>query len=406
MLDLASILKQETSSGNAIKEQKGFVCLFQTTECKELITEASNFEGEIPPRFIELKKESFKQFSNPEAIEVIAIELNESNDVSADAEKYSHHIPNSASVVIIGKEDSISTIRNLKALGFYYLFWPVTKQELIDFLKSVKENRQRSAGISKSRKAKQISFIGCKGGVGTTLLCAETASLFALEKNMSSVVVDNAYQGGNIDIMLGYEKFEKRDIRPGSMAVNLDETSAQALLRKQHPTLSVLSLTSSDIENTDLKDYTKTVAGYVSQGSNFVFEDISSNASMIYSNQDLVEISDCIILVFSATVAALRDAAKIKKKLDSAIDEGSSKRILTVLNHNQPEANASINLEDIEKFLNCKVDIEVPFVKKLDQQILSGKKLINQNNKASKAIRQLSALILGEEKKKRFFSFG
>lgn len=408
MLDLASILKQDNGKIGTpkLKAQQEVVCFYQTSECKSLITEASNFEGIAPPQFLELKKDTLKQLTSNERVEIVLLELNESEDVSAEAEKFSHYLPNQASVVVIGKEDSISTIRNLKNLGFYYLFWPVNKQEFIDFFTSVKENRERSAGISKSRKAKQISFIGCKGGVGTTLLCAETASYFANKKNMSSVLVDNAYQGGNVDIMLGFEKFEKRDVRPGSMAVNLDETSAQSLLRKQTPMLSVLSLTSSDLENTDLKDYTKTVAGYVSQSRNFIFEDVSANASMIYSKSDLLDISDCIVLVFSPTVSALREAAKIKSGLMGSLDESAALRVITVLNYTQPEANASINLEDVEKYLNGKVDIIIPFVKKLDQQILSGKNLVSQRNKASKAIEQLSALILGEEQKKRLFPFG
>jgi pilus assembly protein CpaE len=406
MLDLATILKQDNGKSGSAKAQHEVVCFYQTLECKSLITEASNFEGIVPPRFLELKKDTLKQLTNNERVEIVLLELNESDDVSAEAEKFSHYLPNQASVVVIGNEDSIITIRNLKNLGFYYLFWPVNKQEFIDFFTSVKENRQRSVGISKSRKAKQITFVGSKGGVGTTLLCAETAGYFANKKNMSSVVVDNAYQGGNIDIMLGFEKFEKREVRPGSMAVNLDETSAQALLKKQTPMLSVLSLTSSDLENTDLKDYTKTVAGYVSQSHNFVFEDVSSNASMVYSKSDLVDISDCIVLVFTPTVSALRDAAKIKKTLSSTIGEESPMRIITVLNYTQPEANASINHEDVEKYLDCKVDIVIPFVKKLDQQVLVGRGIMSQRNKASKGIEQLSALILGEERKKRLSFFG
>jgi pilus assembly protein CpaE len=406
MLDLATLLKKDDTVIGSAKTSQELICFYQTEECKRLITEASNFEGQIPPQFTELKTESLKKLSKNEKVEVVIVELNESEDISKEAEKFSHYLPNQASVVIIGKEDSISTIRNLKALGFYYLFWPVTKTELIDFFHSVRENRTRSAGISKSRKAKQITFLGAKGGVGNTLLCAEIASYFAHKKNMSSVIVDNAYQGGNMDIMLGFEKFEKRDVRPGSMAVNLDETSAQALLKKQSPMLSVLSLTSSDLENTDLKDYTKTVAGYVSQSTNFVFEDISANASMVYSEKELVEISDCLVLVFTPTVAALRDAAAIKKKLESATDDSDSLRLITVLNHNLPESNATISVEDVRKYLDRDVDVVVPFIKKLDQQILTGKKIIEQRNKATKSVKDLGALILGEQEKKKLFSFG
>lgn len=403
MLDLATILKQDGKSSKSDKAQQGVVCFYQTEECLSLVKEASKFEGVSLPQFIELKKESLKALTNNSVVEVVILELNESDDVSTEAEKFSHFLPNQASVIVIGKEDSISTIRNLKALGFYYLFWPATKSEFSDFVQSVKDNRSRSVGISKSRKAKQVTFIGCKGGVGATLLCAETAYYFSSQKKVNSVVVDNAYQGGNIDIMLGLEGFEKRDVRPGSMAVNLDENSAQSLLKKQSPTLSVLSLTSSDLENTDLKDYTKTVAGYVSESVNFIFEDVSSGAAMIYSSKDIADISDCIVLVFSPSVSALREATMIKKRIEEKLEENSPIRLLTVMNYTMPESSASVDQEDVKKYLGKPADIVLPFVKKLDHQILSGKKLLDQKNKASKSIKELGALILGEEKKRRLF---
>ncbi|MDN3683471.1 hypothetical protein QW180_02055 [Vibrio sinaloensis] len=74
--------------------------------------------------------------------------------------RISHLLPNSASVIVIGSEDAISTIRNLKAMGFYYLFWPVSKEELIDFVKNVSDNRQRNAGLGKAREAKKVAFFG------------------------------------------------------------------------------------------------------------------------------------------------------------------------------------------------------------------------------------------------------
>jgi len=405
MFDLVDILKkdgfeEEKQQQNEITS----VFFYQTEKCQILVKEAYGFEGLVAPAIVHNSDENIKEHVRNESIEIVVIELNESVNISLDAERISHLLPNDASVIVIGSEDAISTIRNLKKMGFYYLFWPITKHELIEFVVSVHENRNRNKGLGKKRKAKQISVIGAKGGVGTTLICTEIASLMSEVKKSSCVIVDNDYHGGNLDIMMGMEKFEKRQIRPGAFATTLDNTSAQSMLVKHTNMLSILSLTSDSLSNAEIKEYTKTVVEHVAGDYNFIIDDLSSIARQNFDKQELVELSDCVILVFSPTVSSLRDAARIKQQLEDESGE-KSLRMYLALNYSIPDASATISVKEAEKYLRQEVDIVIPFIKKLDALILEHKRMIKVGGKAAAGIRKLTSFIIGEDEKKRFSLF-
>ncbi len=402
MFDLVDILKKGEVPKTEKQQEITSVLFYQTEKCHSLVKEAYRFEGLVPPVLVENSDEHIKEHVRNEHIEIVIIELNESTNVSRDAERIGHLLPNEASVIVIGSEDAISTIRNLKLMGFYYLFWPITKQELIEFVLSVHDNRHSNRGLGKKRKAKQISVLGCKGGVGTTFVCSEIAYLLSEKKNSSCVVVDNDYFGGNLDIMLGMEKFEKRQIRAGAFATTLDPTSAQSMLNKSSKLLSVLSLTPSlGMGCADVKEYTRTVADQVSENVNFLVEDLSSIAQPSFDYKMLAEESDCMILVFSPTVSALREAARIRQRVMDNKD-GNSSRLYLVMNRVIPDSSATVTLDEVEKYLHQPVDVVIPYIKKLDSMILDNKKICQSGGKPEKALYRLISLIVGEDEKKGF----
>lgn len=404
-MDLIDILNKKVSQTHSTTGIRSVV-FYQTEECKTLIREACNFEGFNLPEFQPLTDENVTEFSKGEDIELIIVELNESPDLVVDAERICHLIPNTASVIIVGKEDSISTIRRLRSLVLYYLFWPVTKEEFIDFALGVYRNREANNGVGLTRKAKQISFIGCKGGVGNTFICAEIGRYLSSERHASCVLIDNAYHGGNMDIMLGIEGFEKREIRAGSQVLNLDEAASQSLLKKQSSSLAVLSLTSNDMEVEELKQFTKSASGHISQTSNFLLEDLSNTSSLIYSVKELVEVSNCIVLTFSPSVSSLREAGLFKRKLDDSMGLDNTLRVILVMNNSLANGDATVTQQEAEKYLKSPIDIVIPHIKKLDFKLMEGKSIISMGGKPARTLETLGALILGEEVKASTSWFG
>ena len=395
MFDLVDILKSNQSK-EIEPEKITSVLFYQTEQCQNLVLESYRFEGILEPVVALNNDDEISEHVRLQNVEIVIIELNDSKNITKDAERISHLLPSHASVIVIGSEDAISTIRNLKGLGFYYLFWPITKQELIDFVRSVHDNRERNRGPGQNRRAKRVSVLGAKGGVGTTAITAELSYLLSADKHASCVVVDHNYTSGNIDIMLGIQKFEKRRIQKGAFTESIDLSSARSLLTKQSDLLSLLALTSNDLSHDEITDYHRTVIDIIMSECNFVIEDMSASCGQVHESKYTWINSDCIILVTSSTVSSLRDAGRIKLIIDN-IPLSQRPRLLLVVNHPLPEKYASVTLPEIEKFLGLKADVVIPFIGNFGDVILNGKRLAKLSHKSAQAMKSLASLVVGEK---------
>lgn len=393
MLDLVELLKPSDSSE---PESQGLssVLFYQTEVCRVLVQEAFTFEGLMVPKLLENQDEVIKKHARGSTLEIVIVELNVSDNVTEDMRRISHLLPNSASVIVVGSEDAISTIRNLKEMGFYYLFWPVSKQELIDFVKNVSDNRQRNSGLGKARDAKKVAFWGANGGVGTSLLVSEVSSELSTNKNSSCVVIDHDFVGGSLDILLGLKKFDKKDIPPGALTANLDASYALNMTQKITPMLSILSVQSRDLNEIQMKEYVRTLSEELSEQTNFLIGDLSRSVN---SKQDLecsANECDAIVLVMEPTVSSLRDASRICMQLQKLETKA---RIIVVVNHTFPEKHATVTREEIEKYLRRPIDVVCPFDSQISKAIFAGKHLHELKLPISKSIKQITAALLGEK---------
>ncbi|MFT2099119.1 AAA family ATPase [Marinomonas sp. 2405UD66-6] len=397
MFDLVDSLKKVKKADPISAEKISTVLFFQTEKCKELVQEAYRFEGIAPPSIAKNTEDDIVDHVRSSDIEVVIVELNNSKDVSKDAEYISHLLPNNASVIVVGSEDAISTIRNLKTMGFYYLFWPITKQELVDFVRSVSDNRKRnsSRGPGQNRRGKYISIIGTKGGVGATFICAEMAYQLSADKKSSCLVVDQNHFTGNLDIMMGIKGFERRKLQQAEATSSLDETFSQGLVYRQNSLLSLLSLSSEHLDSAALLDYTNLVVDLLAVDVNFVIEDCSASVGFSISSDNFIAQCDSVVLVIEPSVSSLRDAARMREVIQR-VNNNNALRIILVLNHTVPKKAATVKRHEVETFLKQKVDIEIPYCEMLSATILDNKRIAKTSLKASKPLKELTSIILGE----------
>lgn len=400
MLDFTEML--EASQNDAMDQViSNSVFFYQTAECKDIINSAYQFEGSDNLQIIEHTDANIIQYANKPEIKLVLVELNQSELLYDDAERLRRLIPNYISVVIIGKLDSIVIVRQLKEMGFYYLYWPATKEDVIDFVHHVNINVNKKQWISKERHGKRISVVGCKGGIGSTFICAEIAYLLANEKKSSCVVVDNHNTVGNIDIMMGIKKFQRRSLQKGALIENLDLASAKSLLVSLENRLSVLSITSETHLTEQIQEYTDAVVDVIATDVNFMIEDHSS-ASHLDSSKFLRD-SDVVIFILDPSVSSIRDFAYLQSKIKQLANT-LKLRTFVVLNHHVPIKYATVTRDEIEKIIERKVDVEIPFDGKIPKLKLNGKNIFTSKSLSAKALRQLVDLILGEEKTQSKFS--
>ncbi|NOH26157.1 AAA family ATPase [Vibrio europaeus] len=393
MFDLVDKLQSKPLENTVKKETITSVLFHQTQECVELVDEAFRFENINVPTMVANGDEKIKQHVRESLVEIVIVELNLSENVTKDMERISHLLPNGASVIVIGSEDAISTIRNLKEMGFYYVFWPITKQELIDFVRNVNNNRQRNSGLGKDRTAKKVGIWGTKGGVGATMLTAEIAFELSNLKKSSSLVVDHDFRGGNLDIFLGLKRFEKKPVTRASLASSVDTTYATSMVKKVDNMLAVMSLESDDLNELELKEYVRTLTAELAGNYNFIIEDLSRASN---SKQDLDYIStscDMIVLLIEPTVSSVREAKRTMRSLEMA---DSSARCLFVLNYTVAEKAATISPADIKEFLGREPDVVLPNEPRMSKLVLEQKHIYQHDYPVSQNLHKLTAMLLGQ----------
>ncbi|MCA2417978.1 chromosome partitioning protein ParA, partial [Vibrio chemaguriensis] len=156
------------------------------------------FEGWAAPTCIKQSAVP-KNFYSEQSGNMVILELSESQDIVTDAQRLTNQMPTHKGIVVIGTEDSISVLRQLKDIGFYYLFWPINKHEFADFIMNVHRNLQTYTGVSKQRRAKRVAVVGSKGGIGTPFIATEISSKLA-SNDIDNILVDHQYNNSNIDV--------------------------------------------------------------------------------------------------------------------------------------------------------------------------------------------------------------
>ncbi|RYU46710.1 chromosome partitioning protein ParA [Aliivibrio finisterrensis] len=404
MFDLAERLSANKSNESKLSNKLKTMLFYQTEECRSLVNESFRFDGKDEPQCVKNRDEEFRQIDLLNPPEVVIIELNASQDVVQDAQRLAHLLPSQVSVVIVGSEDAISTIRLLKEMGFYYLFWPVSKQECSDFMRHVLDNHEQHRGLMANRKAKRVAMVGVKGGVGTSLISSEVSRMLSFDKGVSTLLVDHNYHGGNLDIFMGLKQHQKRIVQKGTLISNIDGTYALGLIRKITPMLSMLAIDSDELNSQELKEYTVAVQEQALKNSSVMIED---HAHLICNEDDIIKLLqqvDVLVFVFDATVSSLRDYNRLNQlvKKNNLADQT---RIISVLNSSRPTNSGSVSAEEIEKYSGQRATITVPYDDKAPQHMLEGLQIVKTKSAMALPLMNLVALILGEEPKPENRSF-
>lgn len=388
LVDKLSAKEQPTS-----RAQVESALLFQTQACRSQLHKAFRFDGLQAPVTLESQTNTALQLAGLSELKVVFVELNESDNVARDAEQIALQLPTHLSVIIIGREDAITTIRALKELGFYYLFWPANEAEVNDFYRNVLSNHQQQQGVGRNRKAKQIAFLGVKGGVGTSLVASEVSRTLAKTHQLPTLLVDHTYTGSNLDVLLGLKQFQKRNIQKGTLVSAVDTALASNLIQNLEDNLSILAVESQDFSRSELHEYTQALTRQVVQNSAFIIEDYSHSVLTQKELSRALCHVDSLVLVFDATVSSLRELNRIAASVQQELPQLP---ILVVFNSTRPHNAASISAHDVVKHFGRDADCQIEFDHKANQYLLQGALISDTHSSMRLGLQQLVAALLGE----------
>jgi pilus assembly protein CpaE len=371
----------------------GVTLFYKNKQCRALVQEACRFEGWEEPKCF---KDQPHKVDKSQVGNIVIVDLCGSDSLISEAESINAVIPNSKAVIIIGTEDKIQTLRQLEQLGFYYLLWPADKNELTVSLKQASQHQQRLLTSGFFRKAKRISMIGSRGGIGTSVFSTELASALS-KKGSHSILVDHHFEDSNIDIILSRKDLDKTDINTITVELSqIDEESASNYLAEVDHGFHYLGLV-GDTKQETLENYTTTLSEKLERQANFIIEDYSASIDFALNVEQVVKSSDVLVILLEPSVAAVRSTQKMLEKINEVgLIQSERPRIITALNHQRPINAFNLNKQEVEKFIKRPIDIEIPFYKQAATQLIEGKRLIELEKGKNRPVTNLVKSVNGE----------
>ncbi|HDL6964152.1 TPA: pilus assembly protein CpaE [Yersinia enterocolitica] len=237
------------------------------------------------------------------------------------------HTPRDCWCVLVGDIDSISIAQQFTERGILYLNIQSQSAELTQLL-------LKGIQIDTERKAFFISVLGCKGGIGTTLLSYHLAhEITQIKKSFTLLLQGNQ---GSQDLDLVTEK--KMNTELTEYNKNLD------LMLCKEKQLS------------EIDSQTK-------QKHNFIIFDQSIHNATKEKIIDYIEQSNCIIILLDNSMMSVRVAKEFIGIYDRfKRDNRKATRLIICLNESRPVSKGMLDTSDIQSLLQKTIDVHIPYI--------------------------------------------
>ena len=393
---------QSTKTNKTLDEQNTgstIQVFYHSQECQQSLQEACQSEGfGVPGSEPFIAEELYRTIKDSKA-SLIFIETDGNTEELAAS--LCHIASRNNDIVLIGQDDSISLIRKLANLGFYYLLWPASRQDIVELLRSLRSDRALDNRPQSARMAMRIAVVGMRGGCGSSLVAAETARNLIEETSQPVLLVDHNYHDSNLPILLGKQSLGRKTIDSQTLASfddsqAVDSIQAQSQLVRIHTNFNYLGLENTKAETRKLWSFTQGVLESQTREHSFIVEDYPSSTKYILASQSrLSTLADCLIVVVPPTLSGLHAARSFLQHLHFEQSSSSNKvRTLTVINHSQP--GSTINLQDAEEYLEQSLMTELPWQTGCENQLIEGNGLKEGNQDLNLALENLTRCIIGK----------
>lgn len=292
-------------------------------------------------------------FSAEETVGVI-VDIESETDLRRISQQIYSFIPQNVWCCAVGQSDSISLAQKLADDGILYFHSESQLNQLIDRVIS-------GVHIPVMRNTVKISVLGCKGGIGATLVSAHIANEIALNKKVPVLLAQGS--NGSQDLDLLFDKKLQGDIT--EYGLNLDLFNGNPMT----------------LENDQINKYNFII--YDQPIFNVNKEDFSQ----------FLEHSNTFILVVERRISSLRIAKQFLDECER-IKNSSGKLIRTFvcISDNKLETSKLMATVDIETLLKSPVDAVIPFLKQTESKnVLS----VNLGSGGKKEVAELALKVIG-----------
>ena len=260
------------------------------------------------------------------------------------------------SAVVIGPVNDVYLYRKLIDMGVSdYLVRPVTSEVLAQV---IAKTLIEKFGVPDSRL---IAFVGSKGGVGTSTLAQNFASIGA-ELDEKTIIIDAAGGWSYLAVAMGTEPVTNFG-EITRLASSIDEAAFKRMIYSVSEKLSVLA-TGSDamLDDFATSEALDLIVNKLMVTYPAVIVDLSSASSNVKKN--IISRAHETIVVATPSLPSLRGARTLLSEIKN-LRGGSMKNIHFVINKAGESASHEVSKSDIEKVIEVKPLLVIPYDEKV-----------------------------------------
>jgi pilus assembly protein CpaE len=293
-------------------------------------------------------------------------------------------------VVVIGDRNDVGLFRDLINRGISdYLVKPITPALLQRALLTSAETG--GAPRQTTRLGRLIAVVGTRGGVGATMLAANTAWSIANQRRRRVAILDLDLQFGSIGLALDLDPAQGlREAleNPG----RIDALYLERMMVKQSETLHVLGA-EEPLDDPVMPDPAAVDLLLKELRSRFHYVMIDMPRSISTCWQHVLQSVSNLVVVTDMSLAGMRDTLRIMSLLPGT---NAACQLTVVANRAGEHRQGEISRAEFEKGIGRRIDLVVPFDGKAVAAAMNiGQPLAAGSGTTARAIASLAEIVCG-----------
>lgn len=318
--------------------------------------------------------------------DVIVIETNgDRSAVLSEIDELSDVCDVNTKVIVVGHSNDVGLYRALVKKGVSdYMTAPITADGFREALNEVTIDDEAAA------LARVISFIGAKGGVGSSTLACNTAWCLGQMFSEDVALLDLDVSFGTAGLAFNLES--QQDIKSAlAERQRLDDVLLDKVMPKYDDHLTLFTAPASlDIDPEIEVESFESLLNLVRQRSTFVVLDLPHTWSPWV--RDILLSSNEIVISATLDLACLRDVKNLVERLRSWRGETGGVRV--VLNKVGQGRRTELSAKDFQGAIGGEPDLTLPFDPALFGAAANNGQMIGETHKKHKVVEGFRALAL------------
>ena len=335
--------------------------------------------------------EYLKQNASPE---ILVVEIGNPEEAPAQLDALADVVNPHTKVLATGNVDSIRFYQWLSDLGIDgYLLQPFTAAEL---RQAIAKGSIKKPGADDAKQAAQkrtIAVIGARGGVGTSMVAANLAAIFALTHKHPTALVDADPYFGSAALTMGLDPsrglrdaFEKPDRVDGLFLerVMVKPFENLAILAAEEPLMDVITTQANAGEM---------ILAALGEKFRTVVVDVPRQMNVL--TRHMLTKADHVIIVADPQLTSLRDSLRLR---DYLVDTLKRPAPMLLLNRVGLSSANELSVKDFAKNVGQDVVAHLPFIHEAIEATAQGE-LLASNPKLKpllSALKNIARQMVGE----------